>query len=347
MVGPVNRHKSARPVRHPASLSKLLPSKGRRLRIGFALVPRFTLIAFAGFVDALRLAADESDLSRQIHCEWTILGARGAFIESSCGVAVQTTSEMERAEQFDYIVVVGGLMHGGQTVLPGTNGFLRDGASKGVSLIALCTGTFVLARAGLLRGYECCVSWFHRDDFGWEFPTINVQSKFRFIVDRDRWTCAGGTGVVHLAAYLIERHLGRPQAVKSLRILLEDAPLPDNAGQPESVVTHRSHDSLVRQAMLIIEQNLSSSEPLRKLLDPLRVGLRQIERRFVTDVGMSPREYRRQLRLSRAKWMLEKTDDSVTQVSLNCGYSDASHFARTIRKHFNSSPSDVRFSAQK
>src|SRR5918995_2653157 len=313
-----------------------------RLRIGFVLAPRFTLTAFAGFVDALRLAADEADRSRQIDCEWTVLGHRERAIASSCGAAVQPWAPMTDPGKFDYIAVVGGLLHGGQTVQPGTYKFLQDAAHAGVAMIGLCTGSFILARAGLLKGYECSVSWFHRDDFLGEFPELNVQTNRMFVVDRDRLTCAGGTSVVHLAAHVIEKHFSASQAVKSLRILLENAPLPSNAWQPESVVTHRAHDSLVQQAMLTIEQNLAEPAPLSKLLRPLGVGARQIERRFIADIGIPPREYRLRLRLARAKWMLEHTDRPVPRIGLECGFADSSHFSRTFRNYFKAQPSRAR-----
>jgi transcriptional regulator GlxA family with amidase domain len=130
-------------------------------------------------------------------------------------------------------VVVGGLLHGGQKVVPGTQAFLREAARAGVGLVGLCTGSFVLARAGLLDGYLSCVSWFHREDFQAEFPELRLVANRMLVDDRDRMTCAGGTSVVHLAAHLIERHCGRALAGKSLRILIEDQPLPSNTPQPD------------------------------------------------------------------------------------------------------------------
>jgi transcriptional regulator GlxA family with amidase domain len=306
------------------------------------LAPRFTLTAFAGFVDALRLAADEEDRSRPIECEWTVLGDRTIPIVASCGAQLEPWGDLQHPEAFDYIVVVGGLMHGGQRVHPGTYKFLRDAAGAGVSLVGLCTGSFILARAGLLMGYECCVSWFHREEFIAEFPKLNVQSERLFSVDRDRLTCAGGTSVVHLAAYVIERHFGHAHAIKSLRIMLEDAPLPADTWQPESVITQPAHDSVVRQAMLIIEQNLAKVVPLATLLGRLGVGPRQIERRFRADVRISPSEYRLRLRLSRARWMLEHTNRPVTHIALDCGFADPSHFSRTYRRQFKIKPSKSR-----
>ena len=82
----------------------------KRLRVGFLLADRFTLSAFANFVDVLRLAADEADRSRPILCDWTVLSDDMNPIRSSCGVKVQPDTRLDRAGTYDYLVVVGGLI---------------------------------------------------------------------------------------------------------------------------------------------------------------------------------------------------------------------------------------------
>lgn len=310
-----------------------------KLKIGFVLTPRFTLAAFANFVDAVRLAADEGDRSRQIACEWTVLGESGETIESSCGLHVRPWGLLESPERFDYVVVVGGLLHGQTRAPSSVNVFLKAAANAKIPLVGLCTGSFVLARAGLLDGYQICVSWFHFGDFKEEFPALEVESSRMFIVDRDRLTCAGGTSAVHLASHLIEKHCGRGQALKSLRILIEHSPLPAGAWQPEEIVTRPSQDSLVKKAMLEIEQNISERTPLPKLARSLGISVRQLQRRFESDIGIGVQEYRRALQLSRAKWLVEHTDRSMTNIALECGFSDSAHFSRTFKAHFDILPS--------
>lgn len=313
-----------------------------KLRIGFVLAPQFTLAAFANFVDAVRLAADEGDLSRQIDCTWDVLGEPDETIKSSCGLRVQPWAPFENPKGFDYVVIVGGLLHGQARISPAANLFLKSAAKAQVPLIGLCTGSFILARAGLLNGYQACVSWFHIAEFKEEFPALSVESNRMFVIDRDRMTCAGGTSVVHLATHLIEKHCGRGQALKSLRILIEQSPLPAGAWQPEEIVTRPSRDNLVRRTMLEIEQNLGAYAPFPKLARSLGIGIRQLQRRFEADIGMSMSEYRRDLQISRAKSLVEHTDRSMTEIALDCGFSDSAHFSRVYKKHFKVLPSLAR-----
>lgn len=319
-----------------------IPAPAQPLSIGFLLLPQFTLTAFAGFVDALRLAADEGDRSRQRRCRWEILGQSGQQVTSSCGAVIAPTAPRDDPGAYDHLVVVGGLLHGGQKVPAGTEAFLREAAGRGVKLVGLCTGSFVLARAGLLDGHVACVSWFHREEFEAEFPDCRVVSNQMFVVDRDRLTCAGGTSVVHLAAYLIERHIGRASAVKALRIMIEEQPLPSRTLQPEAVMSVRSKDELVHKAMLLLEQQLHAPTSIEALCEPLGVGRRQLERRFQRDIGLSPAAYRQTLRLDRARWLLSHTDLEITAIALECGFQDGAHFARVVRQAHGMSPRQLR-----
>jgi transcriptional regulator GlxA family with amidase domain len=313
-----------------------------KLRVAFLLTPCFTLTAFAGFVDALRLAADEGDRSRPLLARWAVLDAADGPVLSSCGASVAPNAPLDAPQSYDYIVVVGGLLHGGQRVPARLTAFLRQAAAAGVKLVGLCPGSFVLARARLLDGHVACVSWFHREEFAAQFPECRIVSNQMFVVDRDRLTCAGGTSVVHLAAHVIERAIGRASAVKALRIMIEEQPLPSRTLQPEQVLSVRSTDTVVHKAMLLLEQQLHAPATIGDLCQPLGIGRRQLERRFQQDVGLSPAEYRQRLRLERARWLLQNTDLEVTEVALECGFQDGASFARVVRRTLGGSPREVR-----
>src|SRR5260370_3346664 len=123
-----------------------------KLRVGFLLTPRFTLTAFAGFIDALRLAADEGDRSRPQRCRWGVLGTEGTPILSSCGTGVLPTAPYGSPEAYDYLVVVGGLLHGGQNVPVRFYSLLHETAAAELQLGGLGAGLFVVAPPGLLHG---------------------------------------------------------------------------------------------------------------------------------------------------------------------------------------------------
>jgi transcriptional regulator GlxA family with amidase domain len=320
------------------------PQQPSQLRIGFVLMPKFTLTAFSGFVDTLRLAADEGDRSRARRCQWAVLGTPGEAITASCGLQVLADAPLDSNTAYDYIVVVGGLLSA-QKGQGAVHRSLRRFAERGVPLVGLCTGSFVLARAGLLKGYVACVSWFHRQEFEVEFTGHRVLSNQMYVMDRDRLTCAGGTSVVHLAAALVEKHISRAEAVKALRILIEQQPMPASTLQPEAVLSVQAQDRLVHKAVLLMEQKLSQTPDFEQLAEQLGLGRRQLERRFAADIAMSPAQYLRQLRLSQACWMLAHTAASPADIALECGLGDSSRLAKIIRAATGMSP--LAFRAEK
>ncbi|MCP1200788.1 GlxA family transcriptional regulator [Notoacmeibacter sp. MSK16QG-6] len=311
------------------------------LRIGFLLADGFTLSALSLFIDALRLAADEGDRSRPIRCDWQILAARPEPIRSSAGLSISPTGALTDPIAFDYIVVVGGLLHIREQMDRAGLLYLKKCAEAGVPLVGVCTGSFILARAGLMTGRRSCVSWFHCDDFAAEFPDHDVDADRLFIDDEDRITCAGGGGVADLAAHLIRRHLDATAAQKSMHILqLQSARLGSDA-QPHSMPAI-SDDSRVRRAILLMEQSVSRPMTVDAIALRLKISSRQLERLFRDATGASPASIYRQIRLRHARQLLLMTEKSVTDIAVETGFCDAGHFARQFRAFFGEPPRRVR-----
>ena len=311
------------------------------LRVAFVLAPRFTLLAFSAFVDTLRLAADEGDRSRPIQCQWAVPSHNMRPVRSSCGVELLPTTELDDPARYDYVVVVGGLLDGPAIPEPMLD-YVRLAAQRQVPLVGVCTGSFVLARLGLLEDRRCCVSWFHFAEFEARFPRVQASSDELFIIDQDRLTCAGGTSVVHLASHLVARHCGPAQAGKALRIMIEEAPLPPMAPQPQPLVSAKTDEPRVRKAMLLIERNLANPLSPDFVARHVGLGTRQLERLFRTELGTSPAGFALTLRLAHARQMLLATPLPVSEIALECGFVNRSHFARSFAKAYGMTPSRLR-----
>ncbi|KGJ05322.1 transcriptional regulator, AraC family with amidase-like domain [Paracoccus halophilus] len=312
----------------PAPVSQPAPP---RLRIGILLTPRFTLSAFATFVDVLRLAADDGDGSRPIRCQWKVLSADMAPVQSSCGIRVEPDERLGDPSRFDYIFTVGGLIESGR-LSPEQSAFLRRAATARVALGGLCTGVFAMARIGLMDGYRCCVSWFHHQDFLAEFERMRPVSDQIFVVDRDRLSCSGGVSAAHLSAFLVDRHLGRAAARKSLSILMIDEPMEGDRPQPGLPLELNAHDPLVRRALLAMQQNLQAPLSIARIARDLGVGRRKLERHFNADLGIPPADASIRIRLAQARMLLSRSDRTVTRIAEETGFCDASHLIRVFRE---------------
>lgn len=312
------------------------------LSVGFILADSFTLSAFALFVDHLRLAADEGDRSRPIRCRWSVMTAGQRPARASCGTSIGATASFGDPRDFDYIVVVGGLLAADPPLDEEALAYLRSAASAGVTLVGVCTGSFILARAGLMSGRRCCVSWYHYQDFLAEFPHHQPVADRLFVVDGTRITCAGGGGVADLATFIVERHLGRAVAQKSRHVLLLDRPRGGSDAQPHPPVAEAVADDRVRRALLIMEQNLADPLPIADIARRLQLSTRQLERRFQQVMGDRPAAFYRVLRLRYARWLLDNTDRSVTEIALDAGFSDCAHFSRQFKAAHGFPPTRAR-----
>lgn len=317
-----------------------------KLSVGFILTNNFTLTALSTFMDALRLAADDGDGSRQILCRWTIMGSHPDPVRSSCGISVARWEPFQDPRNFDYVVVVGGLLHGGPPLDAPSLDYLRAAAACGVTLAGVCTGSFVLSRAGLMAGRRCCVSWYHYRDFVEEFPDVEPVADQLYAVDRDRITCSGGAGVADLAAFLIERHLGRACAQKTMHIMLIDKARPASQSQPQPPMHNDVLNDRVRRALLLMEQHLSDPLTVEEIARKLNVSTRQFERLFRSSTGMSPTAFYRILRLRYGHWLLRNSTRSITTIAIEAGFADCAHFSRLFREVFGVSPSAIRQLAQ-
>jgi len=323
-------------------MTNTVPPPQKRLRVAFLLADQFTLSAFANFVDVLRLAADEADKSRPILCDWTVLSDTMDPVRSSCGVRVQPDTRLRNAGRFDYLVVVGGLISDRVAFSPEALAFVQAAAAQRVPLVGLCTGVFALQGAGLLQGYRCCVSWFHHQDFLDRFDSEKPVSDQIFVVDRDRLTCSGGHGATHLAAFLVQRHIGQSAAIKSLNIMMIDNPLSGQRAQPGQALARQTKDELVKRAVLKMQQNIEVPRTVDELALDLGVGRRTLERRFQADLGQSPRAIYLEIRIERAVNKLRSTESSVGEIALSCGFCDAPHLTRTLKAERGLTPSEVR-----
>ncbi len=313
------------------------------IRVAFLPVPGFTLLPFAGFVETLRHSADESDRSRQIYCRWSCLGATREPISASCGVAITPWETYGEPERFDYVVVVGGLLSFFDSYPRALFDFIIETAEAGLPLVGLCTGSFVLAEAGIMDGVRCAVHFRHREELVRRFPTVIPVTDEMYVMDRGRITCPGGTAAIDLAVELIMHHCGRARALKGLPHMVVDR--------------HRASHHLVRQpfesllncgdwrveaAVELMQQNLGEPYSIRTLAARIGCSVRQLDRSFVGFAGAAPAVVWREMRLRHARWRLVNSSRTITQIAYECGFADSAHFTRWFRRSFGETPHAFR-----
>ncbi|MFC0402416.1 GlxA family transcriptional regulator [Paraburkholderia rhizosphaerae] len=319
---------------------------GAELNVGFLLWPRFPLLSLAGLCDALRHAADLGDQSRPLRCTWKIVGASNEVVSSSCGVTVSIQAAFPDVTQFDYIVAIGGLLPYLNQVDPRYWDYLQQAADAGVALIGICTGSFVLARAGLMNDRVACVHSFHLEDYRKMFPALRVRSHADYLIDGNRITCAGGVSVIELATRLIGLHCGPDRASKVVHQMTVSRQSGPSFVERRRALGYLSvEDITVRHAIVLMEENLEAPLNISVIAKMSGTSVRNLERAFVAEVNTSPNEFYRRIRLRYARWMLLNTAKKVTAIAYECGFADSAHFIRVFKQAYGVTPGKLRASA--
>lgn len=315
-----------------------------KLSVAFILLHEFTLFAFSGFVDALRIAGDELDNSRQIECRWTVAAPTLQPVRANCGIEITPWETFSDPAQFDYLVVIGGRMEPQRNTDPRILEYLARAAERDCSIIGVCTATFVLARADVMKGRRCCVHWNARSDFQDEFPDLSVESDTIFLEDRDRITCPGGQSAADVALYLIAKHCGAASARKAAAGMVLEEMRGNRTPQPHAEATWFGdiRKPLVRRAITIMDRCISSDLPVTEIGRRLQVSNNTLYRAFQQSVGESPARFFRFMRLAHGHWSLHHTNMSVSQIAHVYRFSDASHFTRLHRLHYGMPPAQAR-----
>ncbi|MGV2106066.1 GlxA family transcriptional regulator [Agrobacterium vitis] len=314
-----------------------------RLKIGFVLARSFTLSAFALFVDTLRLASDEFDRSGRVLADWDVLGSTRHLITSSCGVQVAPTSDLvEDPSQFQFIVVVGGLLNNEQPIDRETAAFLKKAAAKNVKLIGVCTGSFILAELGLMKSHRTCVSWLHYNAFRERFPDLQVRSDRIFNLDRTRGSCVGGSSAADMAALIVRRHISKDAERNALEVLHIEKARSALAIQTRKPLSIECNDPRIRATLIMMEQHIEGNLPIQDLAAAVGLSRRQLERLFMNETKNSPAMIYRRVRLERAKHLLVQSKAPLVEIALEVGFGNASHFAKVFAQTFGQSPTGLR-----
>lgn len=310
------------------------------VRYGFLLVPDFTLIAFSSALEALRMANLTSQ--RELY-RWFVLTLDNRAVCSSADMKIQPNGLLANAKELDALFVCAGLNAERHWNLQ-LDAALRRLALAGLPLGALCTGTYLLAKAGLLDGHRCTVHWEYLGSLREEFPKLEVREEI-FLIDRKRYTCAGGTAPLDLMLHLVARDYGREIALAiSEQFIVERI---RSLGEPQHVsVRNRSPGApeYLSEAVELMKQNMAERLFIEEIAAYLRLSTRQLERAFKQHFDCSPSQYYLGLRLNAARNLLRHSSMSVRGIAMETGFKSPPHFSKCYSDHFKIRPTQERVS---
>lgn len=312
----------------------------RPFRIGFVLLPGYSAISSTCALDPLRMANQMAD---QTLYEWTLLSCDGEPVAASNGLLTSPTQPLGREDAYDLVFVCAGV-DVKQACDRRLLSWLQRVARCRIPLGGLCTGPYVLARAGVLDGYRCTVHWEHISSINeeTEFPNTLFCSKL-FVIDRDRYTCSGGIAPLDLMLNIISHQCGSKLASAVSEEFIHDR---IRGGGDTQKIPLRARvgtgQPKLSEAVALMEANIEDPLTLTELAYYVNISRRQLERLFRTHLERSPTRYYLELRLKRAREFLLQTSMSILDIALACGFTSSPHFSKCYHDLYSRPPSQER-----
>ena len=310
-------------------------------RFGFLLLNDFTLISLSSAVEPLRMA--NRICGSEVY-SWKTISATGESVSASDGLSINVDCAIESKnilDELDTLIVCGGIgvsKNTGPRVLK----WLKKANQQGVALGSICTGSYALAKAGLLDGFHCSIHWENMAALEDLFPRIVVDRSI-FTIDRSRCTSSGGTAPVDMMLHFIKLKCGaKVSAGVAEQFIYERIRQADEDQRvPLRNVIGRQSGKLV-SAIELMESNIREPLNQQDLAAYVDLSGRQLQRLFKRYMACTPSTYYLQLRLQRARELLRQTSMSLTEITAMTGFVSTSHFSKSYKKHFRHPPRNER-----
>ncbi|MFP8968208.1 GlxA family transcriptional regulator [Pokkaliibacter sp. CJK22405] len=307
-------------------------------RLSFLLLPGFSLFGLTAMLNPLRHANRYAE--RELY-QFELLSESGGLVASSDGLEVTTATSLRQARTCETLIIVAGA-HPQRQITPTVLAFIRKQASLGADIGSQDTAAFITASAGVLNGYRSTVHWEHLESTRQQFPEVSWVQEV-VVVDRSRFSCAGGLAGLDLMLHLIASQHGQTLAANVADELIYTQLRAQH--EPQRPTLNKRLDSrnpALQEAVLLMERNLEEPLKVAEIARQVGISTRELERLFRHYQHTSPARYYRDLRLDQARWMLQQTAHSITTIADACGFPSLSHFSRCYQQRFLKSPSKER-----
>lgn len=326
-------------------MTKHIPS----IRIGVLVFPGCLKSGAMAPIDVFKVANTVAQLrpaKQRVHFEAFWISARKARVTNIDGVQFPTSRFDEATLQ---ALMVPPIDHDAPSQLTGLleqltpeRRALQAYAATGGLMTASCSSTCLLAHAGLLGGRRATTSWWLGAYFRQRFPEVELDAEQLIVHDRNIVSSGGVTSYFDLALWLVGHYGGDPLRQAVAKILVMDASRRSQAPYITSALIQSDGHAIIERARRWLNQRLDQPWAMAELAAYCNTSPRTLLRRFQDAIGMSPVRYTQQLRVERAKALLESTQLSLEDITQRCGYADVSTFSKVFKQWVQSTPRDHR-----
>ncbi len=296
-------------------------------------------MALTGALDVLVTA---ELVKSDIDYDFVVVSLDGNKVVSDLGLEITADLPLDSLSEkdFDYIFLCGGFrleLRSSSTL----RNKLKAADHAGCILGGLWNGAYFIAEAGLLNGYECA---FHPDGramMAEEFPDVGISQR-NHVIDRDRVSCAGANSSLDMMLSIINADCekGVVSAVEEILSCDKMAEVVDVSAM--GIDRDMTLPQSLKSALELMRHNIDEPLTIEDLAAFVNISRRQLERLFFKHLDATPSRYYLELRLTRARQLLQQTNKSLTDIAVATGFVSISHFRRCFGRLFGISPGRFR-----
>jgi len=267
---------------------------------------------------------------------------------TASGLPIDVQRTIEEVERTDIVIVPSMFVEGGvwrRGRYPTLVRWLERMHDRGAMLCSACSGVLLLAETGLLDGREATIHWAYAKTFTHNFPKVDLRLEKVLVVagEREQFVMSGASASWHdLVLYLVARLVGPTAAQAISKFLLLQWHVDGQAPYIVFEPPLEHGDAVVLGAQRWLGGHFAVGSPVDEMVRGSGLSARSFTRRFARATGLTPIAYVQQLRVAEAKRRLERTDDSVEEISWKVGYEDPASFRRLFKRVAGIAPGAYR-----
>ena len=306
------------------------------------IFPDFQILDAAGPIAAFEIAGRAPGSPRY---SLSVVAADPASAVSSSGVGL-SVRPLDEAGPIDTLLVAGGEGVLQAVSCTRTLDFILQASARGARIASVCSGSFLLAEAGLLDGAVATTHWNAADEFRRRYPRVALEADRIFTRSGPIWTSAGITAGIDLALALIAQDYGERLARETARMLVVFHRRPGGQSQFSAVLDLQERTDRFAPVLAWARERLAEPLTVEDLAGQAGLSARQFARAFTAATGVTPAKAVERLRVEAARAQVEASSASVERVCAQTGFGDPERMRRAFIRAFGQPPQALRRAAR-
>lgn len=271
-----------------------------------------------------------------------ILADRTGPVRTSGGIELIAVGRFEEADQSDTLLVSGGIGYRDAIENRRLLRVVQEAVGRGVRIGSICTGSLILAAAGVLDGRRATTHWAYGKELQRLAPLCSVEDDAIYVRCGEIYTSAGVTAGMDLALALVEQDWGRDVALSVAQELVLYLKRPGGQSQFSRMLEAQRLDDPFDGLRTWIQDHLAGDLCVRALAAQAAMSVRQFSRTFRACSNVTPAVYVEQLRVERARQRISEGCGSLKLVARQCGFRDEQGLRRAFRRQLGVSPAEYQ-----